>query len=171
MFEVPPLCHLLDDFLLAKSRFEKWWLLKTLLHVFNLLSILLPNKNIIGPSVTLELLGITLDTVTLENHLSAEEIFKLKEPFKFFLGKRKCTMRTLLSFVGSLSFACKVVVLGRVFLSHLIQLCYSVHKLHHYVYLNKNIKKGFELWLTCTPMQGIFKVIRIFFGLSVKPIH
>ena len=54
-----------------------------------------------------------------------------------FLSKNKCSKGELLSLIGSLSFACKVITPGRPFLARLIQLSCSVKKLHHRVYLNK----------------------------------
>ena len=122
----------------VESRLAKERSLKIPFHVFKLLSIPLAKNKIGGPSTTLEFLGITLYTVALEARISAEKI-TLRKSLKLFLGKRKCTKRDLLGLVGSLSFLGKVVVWGRTFLSHLIQLCYPVHELH-LVYSNRNIK-------------------------------
>ena len=45
MYEVPCLCHLLDDFLSENQK-----LLKIVLHIFNVQGIPLSKNNIIGPS-------------------------------------------------------------------------------------------------------------------------
>ena len=58
-----------------------------------------------------------------------------------FPGKCECTEQDH-GLVGSLSFACKFVVLERAFPSHSIQFCYSINELHYYAHLNKNSKKG-----------------------------
>ena len=58
-----------------------------------------------------------------------------------FPGKRECTEQDL-GLVGSLSFACKFVVLGRAFPSCSIQFCDSINELHYYAHLDNNSKKG-----------------------------
>ena len=57
MYEVPHLCHPLDDSLSAESRFEKGRSLKILLHVFNLLGTSVTKNKIIDPFSTLEFSG------------------------------------------------------------------------------------------------------------------
>ena len=57
-----------------------------------------------------------------------------------FPGKREYTEQEL-GLVGSLSFACQVVVLGRDLPSCSIHFCYSINELHYYANLNKNSKK------------------------------
>ena len=94
---------------------------------------------------TLAFLGITLDTVLFEATLSTEKVNKLGNTLTKFLGKKKFSKREFLSLVGSLSFACKVVVPGRAFLSRMVSLRYSVHELHNKVYLNKQVTQDIHL--------------------------
>ena len=50
-----------------------------------------------------------------------------------WLGRRSSTKRELLSLIGTLSFATKVVPAGRLFLRHLIDLSTTLDKLHHHI--------------------------------------
>jgi hypothetical protein len=82
----------------------------------------------------------------MEARLSEEKIQNLDSLLLSFQGRRKCTKRDLLSLVGSLSFACKVVVPGRSFLSRLISRAYSVSDLHHHIRISSNMKKDMAIW-------------------------
>ena len=146
-YELRFLCHLLDDFLAAESIVEKGNALSVIRYVFHLLGIPLVPEKLEGPATRLEFLGITLDTILLEASLSVEKIEALKDKLRSFLGKKKASKRDLLSLIGSLSFACKVVVPGRRFLSRLIALSCSVRELHFMVYLNTQVKYDIQLWL------------------------
>ena len=119
----------------------------TLIGVFDKLGIPLNPKKIEGPATCLEFLGITLDTVEMEARLSAEKIEDLKCKLLLFQDKKKCTQKELLSLIGSLSFACKVVIPGRSFLSRLIARAYSVRELHHNVRFNSRMRKECKIWL------------------------
>ena len=64
---------------------------------------------------------------------SSERKSSLLTAINLFRTSKKCTKRELLSMIGKLSFACKVVPTGRIFLHRLIDLSCSVSKLHHHI--------------------------------------
>eukprot|EP00731_Ephydatia_muelleri_P033689 Em0035g26a len=70
---------------------------------------------------------------------------------KSWLGKRKATKRELLSLIGKLSFAAKVVPAGRLFLRRLIQLSTTVRKLHHHIHLNPEARADLRWWNSFLP--------------------
>ena len=70
---------------------------------------------------------------------------------KSWLGKRKATKRELLSLIGKLSFAAKLVPAGRLFLHHLIQLSATERKLHHHIYLNPEARANLRWWNSFLP--------------------
>ena len=146
-YELVHTCHLLDDFLTVEAPSNKGKGLKKLLQFFDILNVPVASHKVEGPSQKLEFLGITLDTVALEASLSEEKISKLKGEIEGFLSRRKCTKRELLSLIGSLSFACKVVVPGRVFLHRLITLSCTVRKLDHKIYINLPVREDLGMWL------------------------
>ena len=58
--------------------------------------------------------------------------------------KQKITKRELLSLIGKLSFAAKVIPAGRIFFRRLIDLSTSVTKLHHHITLNAHAKEDIK---------------------------
>ena len=60
--------------------------------------------------------------------------------------KRKCTKRELLSLMGKLSHACKVITPGRIFLRRLIETACSVSHLNHWVALNRDFRSDLQWW-------------------------
>ena len=61
--------------------------------------------------------------------------------------RNKCTKHQLLSLVGKLSFACKVVPAGRIFLRHLIDLSCIVSRMHHHLRLCTDACLDLDWWL------------------------
>ena len=82
----------------------------------------------------------------MEARLSDAKVLKLKSELSAMQARNKCTKREMLSLVGSLSFACKVIVPGRSFLSRLINLTCTVREMYHKLYLNKQVRKDLILW-------------------------
>ena len=72
-----------------------------------------------GPSTRLT---IVIDTENMTASISRERKADLILSIQSLRKKDKCTKHQLLSLVGKLSFACKVVPVGRIFLRQLIEL-------------------------------------------------
>ncbi len=66
-------------------------------------------------------------------------------------SKKKCTKRELLSLIGKLSFICKIIPSGRIFLRRLIDLSTSVQKLSHHISLNKPAREDISWWIEYLP--------------------
>ena len=97
----------------------------------------------------MEFLGITLDTLQMEAHLPPpppHKTPKADELGYIIAQKKKCTKREMHSLIGSFSFAARVVVSGRTFLSHTICLSCTVKCLDHFIYLNKGFMDDLDLW-------------------------
>ena len=73
-----------------------------------------------GPATCLTFLGIEVDTEAMELCLSEKKLGLLTATVKEWYGRKSCTKRELLSLIGVLSHACKVVRPGRSFLRRLI---------------------------------------------------
>lgn len=146
-YELKYLCHLLDDFFTAEATEEKGNALSIILNIFCYLGIPIAPAKVEGPCTTIEFLGITLDSTLLEARLSPEKIEALIEKLTHFIHRQKVSKQELLSIIGSLSFACKVVTPGRSFLSRLITLSCTVRENHFKVYLNKHVKEDMRLWI------------------------
>ena len=91
-------------------------------------------EKVIGPSTVL---GIELDTVRLQARLPEEKLAALmKELLKFSLlpdSSRTCSKRQLLSLIGKLAFACKVIPAGHIFLRRLIDTTHTVDNPSHLI--------------------------------------
>ncbi|KAK3098128.1 hypothetical protein FSP39_016419 [Pinctada imbricata] len=146
-FAIENILHLLDDFLVIEdpgrnanetmARFQS---------VFNTLSIPLSAKKTVGPSTSIEYLGIILDSENMEARLPLDKLNRILSIIRQFSSKRTCTKRELLSLLGHLNFASRVVVPGRSFVSHLIAMSTNVKKLHHHVHLNKECRADLAMW-------------------------
>ncbi len=92
-----------------------------------------------GPSTTLTFLhvGIQLDTVAMQASITQDRKQELLTDLSDLRSRHTCTKYHLLSIIGKLAFACKVVPPGRIFLRRLLDLSMSVGPLHHHVTLNK----------------------------------
>ena len=146
-YRVSRLIHLLDDFLAIDKPDEESKSLERILQAFKDLGIPVNPNKVFGPCTCLEFLGIVLDTILMEARLSKEKVEDLKEKLQDFQGKKKVTQLEILSLVGSLSFACKVITPGRSFLSRLIAKAYSVQELHHLVRTSKDLREDCRIWL------------------------
>ena len=99
-----------------------------------------------GPASTLSFLGIELDSVAMEIRLPPEKLTHLQEEIAAWRACKKCKKRELLSLIGLLSHACKVVQSGRSFLRRLIDLSTIPQHLEPYVRLNLEARSDIEWW-------------------------
>ena len=64
---------------------------------------------------------------------------------------RQCTQRELLSLIGKLSFCCKVLPAGRIFLWRMIDLSNTVARLHHHISLTTEAYLDIQWWIDFLP--------------------
>ena len=104
-----------------------------------------------GPSTHLAFLGIIIDTSSMQASISEERKQDLLSSLLSFKCRQKCMKQQLLSLIGTLSFACKIIPAGRIFLRQLIDMSCSVARLHHHIRLNEQARLDIEWWLTVLP--------------------
>ena len=109
------------------------------------------SSKIKGPSTCLSFLGIIIDTSNMQAGISEERKQDLSSLLLSFKCRQKCTKQQLLSLTGKLSFACKVIPDGRIFLRRLIDLSCSVSRLYHHIRLKEQARLDIEWWLTFFP--------------------
>ena len=85
-----------------------------------------------GPTTILPFLGITLDTERQEIRLPQNKTQELRSLLATWSQKGNCRKRELLSLIGKLSHACKVVCVGRSFLRRLIDRACKAKCLDHW---------------------------------------
>jgi hypothetical protein len=115
-------------------------------HVFAKLGVPLSKTKTMGPSTELEYLGIVLDTIKMEARLPTDKVARIVEITQNFLNRKSCTKRELLSLLGHLNFASRVVVPGRTFVSYLIKLSTTVKEMHHFVNINAECRLDLKMW-------------------------
>jgi hypothetical protein len=143
------LLHLLDDFLITSSTY---FVCKAHLDLFIILCDFLgipiaPDKTF-GPSTTLTLADIELDSLKWEALLPKDKIEKCVQCIASFLTRKKVTLKELQSLIGLLNFACLVVTPGRAFLRRLIDLTHGISLPHFFIRLNRNVKGDLRTWQT-----------------------
>jgi hypothetical protein len=148
------LTHYLDDFLLASrgTLAEAHNELRTAINTFKLLNVPLAADKTVSPTTTLTYLGIEIDTVAMQIRLPAEKFNALMQTLPTWRNRKKTTKRELLSLIGTLSFATKIVRPGRTFLRRLIDLSTRVTKLHHHIDITAEARKDIEWWIAFLPL-------------------
>ena len=146
-FGITCLIHYLDDFFVCANSYEVCLAkVKVILRVFVYLGVPIAEDKLEGPSQSLVFLGIHINSVSSLVSLSEDKTISLRASLKGWLSKKKCVKSELLSLIGSLSFACKVIKPGRVFLRRLIDLSMSVSHLHHHIDLNSSVRSDISMW-------------------------
>ena len=144
--------HYLDDFFGADQSFSGCeHTMNSILTAFESLGVPVAPKKVEGPVKTITYLGIEIDTEAQEIRLPKVKLDKLMEELEEWYGRKKCTKRDLLSLIGSLSFACKVVKSGRTFLRRLIDLSTKVTSIHHHIDLNMSAREDILWWKRFLP--------------------
>lgn len=146
--------HYIDDFLtVGKPDSEECNSnLETMLSTCEHLGMPLKAEKILGPTPALPFLGIVLDTQRQEIRLPEEKLVELKDLIKLWRQRKACKKRELLSLVGKLSHACKVVWVGRVFLRRMIDLSTKVRPLDHWLRLNSEFHADLAWWEAFLPL-------------------
>lgn len=99
-----------------------------------------------GPATCLPFLGIEIDTVQLELRLPLDKLQRVRELVIEWRGKKACTKRELLSLIGLLQHAAKVVKPGRTFVRRMIDLSMIAKKPQDHLRLNKAFRSDLEWW-------------------------
>ncbi|XP_054463932.1 uncharacterized protein LOC129098839 [Anoplopoma fimbria] len=147
VYKLPYVIHLLDDFLtVTPPSSPPAHGLNTLTSAFKELGVPLSPEKTVGPSTSLEFLGITLDSVSLQASLPTEKINRISLLISNYLLAPKCTKHQLLSLLGHLNYAIRIIPQGRSFLSHLLSVAASVPNLHGHASLDKACKTELKLW-------------------------
>ena len=140
--------HYLDDFITLGERGKDSCAknLQIILDVCKELGVTVATEKCEGPTTRIVFLGIEIDSERLEMRLPTDKLERLKETIRSWRGCKACSKRELLSLIGQLSHACKVVKPGKIFLSQLIKLSTVPKQLHHHVRLNHSFRCDLEWW-------------------------
>ena len=141
-YSVSHLLHYLDDFFTAGApdTSECQNNLEAMLSVCHKINAPVKLTKVEGPSTSITFLGIVINTITVTVSISSERKQELLSALQSMIECRKCTKQQLLLLIGKLSFACKVVPAGRIFLCRMIDLNCSVSRIHHHIRLTKEVR-------------------------------
>ncbi|XP_070556467.1 uncharacterized protein [Ptychodera flava] len=122
------LLHYLDDYFGAgPPRPDKCQqLLNTMVSVCHDLGVPTAPEKIEGPSPIIIFLGIELDTIKMVMRLPNNKLTDLIQALPTWIQQQSCTKRQLLSLIGTLSFACKCIPAGRIFIRRMMDLSTTV---------------------------------------------
>ena len=101
-----------------------------------------------GPATTLVFLGIQLDTVAGVMSLPQRKLEQYKTELWEWRHKRACKKRELLSLIGKLAHACKVVRPGRIFLRRMIETSCAVDRPDFWVRLDEGFRSDLWWWIS-----------------------
>ncbi|XP_053301806.1 uncharacterized protein LOC128460587 [Pleuronectes platessa] len=156
-YKLPFVLHLLDDFLVidfpssppARN-------ITALRNLFSELGVPLSEEKTIGPSTRLEFLGITLDSLLMQASLPQDKLSRIRAAIKYRSTTTIISKRDLLSLLGHLNFAMRIIPHGRSFVSRLIELAYSVENLNDPVVVDEGCQSDLRFWsLLCEEWNGI----------------
>lgn len=156
-YNVSCVLHLLDDFLcIDPPGYMADRTMAIMAMIFHRLGVPLATHKTVGPTTKLEYLGIELDTIEMQARLPSAKIIRIKEVISLCRNKSSITKRQLLSLLGHLNFAARVIPPGRAFVSFLISLSTTVDGLFKCVTLDKNTLMELAMWdLFLTTWNGI----------------
>ena len=161
--------HYLDDFLTVgpPSSDTCQHNLDILKQLCDDLGVPLALEKVVGPSTTISFLGILLDTVRMEIRLPEDKLARIKDTLSTWLGKKKATKREILSLVGLLQHATKVVRCGRTFVGRMYAAAAKVKKLHFFTRLNREFRSDLMWWHTFVQAWNGLSILRHPYSVSL----
>ena len=150
---LPRTIHYSDDFFLVSD--NHWQRasadLMRLRDTFSEINTPLAAEKLFGPLTCITFLGIEINSKDMCMSIPDEKFQELIVLLPSWKEKRKCTKRELLSLIGVLGYASKVVQPGRMFVRRLIDLSTTVEKYHYHIYLNSEARADIQWWIDFLP--------------------
>ena len=147
-YHVTFLRHYLDDFLTLGPPSSPVCHnnLQTCVRLCQQLGLPLHPDKLEGPATRLTILGIELDSETLQARLPADKRDRIVTLLDEWAAKRFCKRRELESLIGHLHHACKVAPQGRTFLRQMINLLSAFRREDHPIRLNQEFRRDLTWW-------------------------
>ncbi|KAJ8259625.1 hypothetical protein GJAV_G00171580 [Gymnothorax javanicus] len=146
-YKLPFVLHLLDDFLVVDFPVSPpARCITAVRNVFSSLGVPLSEEKTVGPSTRIEFLGIALDSVLMQASLPEEKLCRMRDILKAFSSATSVLKRDLLSLLGHLNFAMRIIPQGRSFVSRLLDLSKTVKDLHDDIILDQGCLSDIRFW-------------------------
>lgn len=120
--------------------------LNTFKTICSELGVPLALEKVDGPTTCLTFLENMLDTHRMEIRLPSDKLTRIQREVSSWLQKRSATKRQILSLVGLLQHATKVVKQGRTFVARMYKTAAKVKELAYYTRLSKEFKSDLFWW-------------------------
>ena len=117
-----------------------------LTHIFKVLNIPLHPDKTLGPDTVMIFLHINLDSNLMQASSPRDNVDRIIEMLNQYTEKRSVSNRDLLSLLGHLNYASRIIISGRSFVSYLLSLAHSVKELYHHVKLNQECRSDINRW-------------------------
>ena len=141
--------HYLDDFLTVGSAASQECSHNMDILTTTCASLGVPLKldKVEGPTTSLTFLGIRIDTIAGSLSLPQDKLTAYKAILVEWSSRKAAKKREVLSLIGKLVHACKVIKPGRTFLRRMIQVAASRSNLDHWIRLDKDFRSDLAWWL------------------------
>lgn len=148
-YQVSDLVHYLDDFITvgAPDSNQCQTNLSKALAVCKMLGLPLHPDKCEGPSESLVILGIELDSRRQVARLPQEKLMALHQLLRSWTSRSYCNRRQLESLIGHLHHAAKVVWPGRAFIRRMIDLLACFRRKDHPIRLNREFRLDLQWWV------------------------
>ena len=145
---VSEVLHYLDDFLTIgpSSSHTCQQNLDIIKEICLQLGVPLAMEKVEGPTTSLCFLGINIDTEKMEARLPDDKLDRIRRLVHTWLRKRKARKREILSLVGLLQHATKIVRSGRTFVSRMYATAAKLKKMHYFTRLNRDFRSDLAWW-------------------------
>jgi hypothetical protein len=155
LFHLKLMVHYIDDYLLISVGQELASLqLAALLKLFRILGLPISVEKLEGPTPSLPFLGIQIDTSSMTIALEPARLSYVQSLLSEWMNMSSASIQQLQSLTGTLSFCCRVIRSGRIFLRRLINYTTHLSKRHKGRALTQarpltdSVKKDIVWWMT-----------------------
>ena len=152
-YMITDLMHYLDDYFTVGPSNSKICAnnVNIIIHMASHLGIPMATEKLEGPTTSLVFLGILIDTTRMETALPDDKLKELLAELQSWSSRKKCLKRKLLSLIGKLNFACRVIPAGCIFLCRLIDLSTTARLPHHHISMNLEARRDIAWWQRFLP--------------------
>ena len=142
--------HILDDFIMFGPPSSKICenSLKTFFLLAESINIPVKHSKTVQPTTRAILHGIEVDTVSMSMCLPADKLVEARQKVATMLNRKKAPLLDFQSLLGTLNFACRVIVPGRAFLRRLYDLTKGVSSKQHWIRLTAAARLDLRAWDT-----------------------
>ena len=145
---VDHMSHILDDFMFFSPPGSKKCklYLDTFIHLADSLNLPIKHTKTVLPTTCVSLHGIEVDTAAMSIRLPLDKLKDAQRKVTAMSKRKKTSLSELQSLLGTLNFACKVIVPGRAFLRRLFDLTKGLVKKDHWIRLTRAARLDLQAW-------------------------